>query len=71
MIAIFCVREGSGRYRILSRTLLPALHGQKDEMAVTALCAEAISDVIRAYPEQWTWTYKRWRSVTPVAAEGQ
>lgn len=71
VIAIFCVREGVGRYRLLSRTLLPALHGQKDETAVTALCAEAISDIIRAYPEQWTWTYKRWRSEAPVAAEGQ
>jgi len=61
VIAIFCVREGCGQYRLLSKTLLGADHGETDETAITALFADAITDAIRAYPEQWTWSYKRWR----------
>ena len=68
VIGIFCLREGPGRYRLVSRTLLPPHHGQKDEAAVTATLAAAISNVIREYPEQWTWTYKRWRSAAPRLA---
>jgi len=61
VIAIFCVREGRGQYRLLTRTLLTADHGEKDETAITAKFADAITSAIRAYPEQWTWSYKRWR----------
>ncbi|MCX6109209.1 MAG: lysophospholipid acyltransferase family protein, partial [Proteobacteria bacterium] len=39
----------------------PACAQSTADGAVTARCAEAIERVIRAYPEQWTWTYKRWR----------
>lgn len=63
VIAIFCVRTGPGRYRLISRTVLGAEHGLKDEVILTAKFAAAIEDVIRTYPEQWTWTYKRWRSI--------
>ncbi len=62
VIAIFCVREGSGRYRLISRTLLSADHGETDEAALTARFAAAIGSAIRAYPEQWTSSYKRWRT---------
>jgi len=75
VIAIFCVREGPLTYRLLSETLFgpprpagpagagadPACAQSTADGAVTARCAEAIERVIRAYPEQWTWTYKRWR----------
>lgn len=62
VIAIFCLREGPFRYRLLSETLLPTGHGQKDEAALTARMARAIEAAIRLYPEQWTWNYKRWRT---------
>lgn len=62
VIAIFCVREGCGQYRLISRTLLSADHGETDETVLTARFADAISSAIRAYPEQWTWSYKRWRT---------
>jgi len=64
VIAIFCVREGLLTYRLLSETLFAAdaeALAALPEGAVTARCSAAIERVIRAYPEQWTWTYKRWR----------
>lgn len=61
VLSIFCVREGAFRYRILTETLLPPNHGETDEKAISQLCASAIDKSIRAYPEQWTWNYKRWR----------
>ena len=67
IIAIFCLRVGRGRYRILSRTILGPNHQQQDEKLVTEMLAAAISDAIRLYPEQWTWTYKRWRTGVKVA----
>jgi KDO2-lipid IV(A) lauroyltransferase len=64
VIAIFCLREGPFRYRLLTQELVPTGHGQKDEAALTGMMAQAIERVIRLYPEQWAWNYKRWR-VTP------
>lgn len=61
VLSIFCVREGAFRYRILAETLLPPNHGETDEKVISQLCASAIEKAIRAYPEQWTWNYKRWR----------
>ncbi len=61
VISVFCMREGPFRYRLVSRTLAPGNHGETDEDALTQRMADAISSVIRAYPEQWTWNYKRWR----------
>ncbi len=48
-------------YRIVSDVLAPAGHGESDEQALTQRLAATISRVIAAYPEQWTWNYKRWR----------
>jgi KDO2-lipid IV(A) lauroyltransferase len=71
VVAIFCVREGPFRFRILSETLFPAGHGETDELALTRAMAAAIDRAIRLYPEQWTWGYKRWRLAVepaPVSA---
>ncbi len=62
VIALFCVREGPFKYRILSESVLAAGHGIKDEAELTRLMAAAIERAIRLFPEQWTWNYKRWRT---------
>jgi KDO2-lipid IV(A) lauroyltransferase len=62
IVSIFCMREGAFRYRVLARELFPAAHGLKDELELTRAMAAEIERVIRLYPEQWTWNYKRWRS---------
>ena len=61
VVSIFCLREGPFRYRLVSRLLLGHAHGETDEQRLTERFAAEIESVVRAYPEQWTWNYKRWR----------
>ena len=61
VMGVFCVREGSWRYRLICSPLLPANHNMTDEVEVTAIMAKEIERIIRLYPEQWAWNYKRWR----------
>lgn len=61
VLAVFCLRLGPLRYRVWVETLFTAGHGCSDEVAVTQKMAEVVERVIRLYPEQWCWNYKRWR----------
>jgi KDO2-lipid IV(A) lauroyltransferase len=36
--------------------------GEADALENTALCTEAIERVVRAYPEQWLWVHRRWKT---------
>ena len=38
---------------------------EKDVLAITTACTGAIENFIRAYPEQWLWVHKRWRTRPP------
>ncbi len=40
-----------------------------DVVATTALCSAAIERVIRAYPEQWIWIHRRWKTRPPGEGE--
>ena len=60
VISILGAREGPFHYRLVSRELVPTGHGEKDEHALTQLMASEIERVIRLYPEQWSWNYRRW-----------
>jgi KDO2-lipid IV(A) lauroyltransferase len=61
VVAAFCLRVAPGRYRVVSRVLTLPGHGETDVQALTQRFALEIETWIRCYPEQWTWTYKRWR----------
>jgi KDO2-lipid IV(A) lauroyltransferase len=61
VVSVFCMRTGPFSYRLLANMLAPPGHGLSDELALTQVMAREIESVIRAYPEQWTWNYKRWR----------
>lgn len=61
VMGVFCMREGPWRYRIFTEELLPAHHSHDDADAATQIMATAIERMIRLYPEQWAWNYKRWR----------
>ncbi len=65
VLAVFCMRQGPGRYKIDSQLIAPAHHGLSDEQALTEAMARAIEACIRIYPEQWIWNYKRWRFPSP------
>jgi KDO2-lipid IV(A) lauroyltransferase len=62
VIGIFCLRVGPFAYRLVSESILAAGHGIKDELDLTRRMAASIERVIRLYPEQWTWNYKRWKT---------
>jgi KDO2-lipid IV(A) lauroyltransferase len=61
VISLFCVRTGPMEFRLLAKEIAAAEHGETDEVALTQRMAAVIEQAIRLYPEQWTWTYKRWR----------
>lgn len=59
-----CIHKGDGRYRAFEAAVLPPDSGL-DEEAVTQWIADRTSELIRQYPEQWLWMYRRWRHVAP------
>jgi KDO2-lipid IV(A) lauroyltransferase len=58
--AIFCVRTGAFRYRLTLR-LVTEDPASFEEEELTAKMVDAMEKEIRTYPEQWTWTYRRWK----------
>jgi KDO2-lipid IV(A) lauroyltransferase len=60
VLGVFCMRDGQKRYRVHYE---PIMTGEEDwsEAQATQKMAHAIEAMIRLYPEQWVWNYKRWR----------
>ena len=42
---------------------------KKDIETITALCVAATERVIRAYPDQWIWIHRRWKTRPPGEAD--
>lgn len=66
LVPVFCFGDRDGRYRCYAR---PAL-GSADVTGatveeLTARITALIEAEIRAAPEQWLWTYKRWKRRQP------
>ena len=59
-----CIHVGGGRYRAQAFATLPSGSGLSEEKA-TRWVADKLSDMIRRYPDQWLWMYRRWRHVRP------
>lgn len=64
VFAVFCIRTGPWEYRIVFETIAEGGHEESDEVALTQRMATSIERIIRLYPEQWIWNYKRWRNQT-------
>jgi lauroyl/myristoyl acyltransferase len=45
---------------MLVTEILSNQHDLTDEILITQKLASEIERVIRLYPEQWCWNYKRW-----------
>ncbi len=62
--SIFVTRTGSKSYQLVSEIIFdpepkdPSITPE----TVTQICATKIASAIACYPEQWTWTYKRWEN---------
>lgn len=61
VIAVFCLRRGPFHFEVECDELFASGHDQKDEQALTQAMADAIEAAVRRHPEQWAWTYRRWR----------
>ena len=60
VLGVFCLRLAPMRYRLVCHEVAPGGHEITDSDEMTQMMADELSRVIRAYPEQWCWNYKRW-----------
>ena len=61
VVAVFCIRKNPWKYEIIHKEILSADHSLEDEYEITKRMATEIENMVRTYPEQWTWSYKRWK----------
>lgn len=59
VISIFCVRISSWHYKLIFKEI--QMPDDNNIEKLTQLMAHQIESVIKSYPEQWCWNYKRWR----------
>ncbi len=61
LYGIYLARTGRCQYRIHTSLILESEHGEVDHQKVAQLIADDMSAMIRTYPEQWSWNYRRWK----------
>jgi Kdo2-lipid IVA lauroyltransferase/acyltransferase len=64
MVPGYCLRVGPGRYKIIIRpeVTVEQKDGEADIVATTLKLNRQLEEEIRRYPEQWTWTHRRWKA---------
>lgn len=66
LVPAFSRAEPGGRYRCYAcEALMPEQFAEGGQEALTVRITAAIEAEIRAAPEQWLWTYKRWKRRQP------
>ncbi len=63
LLVTSCIADARGVYTARGSRLLPPPSGEGAEFTpedVTALAVQEIEQVIRRYPSNWLWSYKRW-----------
>lgn len=60
-LGVYCVRQGPSEFRLIATEILASDHGIKNEEEISKLLAADMERLIRLYPEQWAWNYKRWK----------
>jgi lauroyl/myristoyl acyltransferase len=66
VFTVFFLRVGKRRYRAEWQRIA---YFEREEGALTQIIADKMTQMIKAYPEQWTWNYKRWVTVPEVHKE--
>lgn len=65
-----CVRRDEG-FHIVTESLPLGVEAYADEAALLQAIMTANEALIRRFPEQYVWTYRRWRYVPPDLPEAQ
>ena len=58
---IYCLRQGPMSFRLVCSEIAPPGHRIRDVDLMTRMMAKDMERMIRYYPEQWCWNYRRWR----------
>lgn len=60
-VGAYCLRIGPCRYKLIATDILKAQHGEFSGEDVSKRLAADMERMIRQFPRQWAWNYKRWR----------
>jgi KDO2-lipid IV(A) lauroyltransferase len=72
VVTAFCRGVGPGRYRAVFEPFEPSGDPDPDRAAAADAAAfnARLEAAIRAAPEQWTWTYRRWKRIERGRGKG-
>ena len=62
LVPIYCLRKAIGQYEIHMLPAVPVPDDPDWEIRTTKRLNELLESQIRRYPEQWSWSHKRWKS---------
>lgn len=67
IIITFAIRQKNNKYvaDIKELDFSDLKYNQEDIIELTKRHVKILEDVIRQYPEQWTWMHKRWKHLPP------
>jgi lauroyl/myristoyl acyltransferase len=57
----YCLRTGPAKFKVIVQEIVPRSHGLTDQVEITNRLKANMESIIRSYPEQWAWNYKRWQ----------
>lgn len=61
LIPIYCLRKTIGEYEIQMLPEVPLSEDPAWDVSTTKRLNEILESQIRKYPEQWSWSHRRWR----------
>ena len=71
IIPSFCIRVKPGRFKLICLPELKVEDTSRDvEMELTIKLSAILEDMIRRYPEQWSWGHRRWKE-KPLRSRAQ
>jgi KDO2-lipid IV(A) lauroyltransferase len=65
------VLQRDGRYRVVTYPALRSDLERMSEESINRYVVESLEDMIRTYPGQWLWSYKRWKYWVDEADAGR